>query len=190
MKESLLDKVMKAKKDYEVGQVIFYNNGKVGTETNSFAKKMENFYDRVELELLMDDFCSATASYARQYPLDTMEVGLLLGLIYSADDVDEEQHIKAGAQPVNNVVRYYDAGFTSYADGKKTNERDFGEHHVTHQGYVHYDKLVKAFEGSGVEFTGPKSFKEFKEAILSGELFDISLIAELKKKEQERHLGK
>ena len=189
MKESLLDKVMTAKKDYEVGQVIFFNNGKVGTETNSFAKKMNNIYDRVELELLMDDMCSATASYAREYQLDTMQVGLILGLIYSAEDVDEEKHVRAGAKPANNIVRYYDMGFNCYADGQKTNERDYGEHHVTHQGYVHYDKLVKAFEGSGVEFTGPKTFEEFKKAIQSGQPFDVSIIADFKKKEQSRKFG-
>ena len=82
MKESLLDKVISAKRDHEVGQVIFYNNGQVGTETNSFAKKMDKIYDSVELEMLTSDLCSATASYARRYELDSMEVGLQLGLIY------------------------------------------------------------------------------------------------------------
>ena len=193
-KESFLDRVKSAKKANEVGQVIFFNNGKVDTETNGFAKKMEDIYDRVENELLMQDLCSATASYAaRDYDMDTMEVGLMLGLIYKSSDVDENHQIKPGAQPVNNVVRYYDVGFNSYKDGQKTNDgEDYGKYHVTHQGYVHYDKLVKAFEGSGIQFTGPKSFKEFKEAILAGEPFDVSLVADLMKytKEESNGLGK
>ncbi len=184
MGDSLLDRVMKAKKDYEVGQFIYFNSGRVSTETNGFAKKMDDIWDKVEIELLMRDLCEATASYARQYPLDTMIVGLDLGLIYKADDIDENMKPKAGAKPVNNIVRYYDTSFDSYADGKKTNEREFGEHNVTHQGYVHYDKLVKVFHGSGVEFTGPKTFEEFKKAIEAGEVFDINLIAEMNKKEQ------
>ena len=190
MKESLLDKVISAKRDYEVGQVIFYNNGQVGTETNSFAKKMDKIYDSVELEMLTSDLCSATASYARRYELDSMEVGLQLGLIYNANDVDEKRQIKPGAKPVNNIVRYYDIGFNSYLDGVQTNEHEYGEHNVTHQGYIHYDKLVEAFNGSGVEFTGPESFEEFKELILSGVPFDISLIADFKKKQQSRLFGK
>ena len=190
MRESLLDKVMNAKKDYEVGQVIFFNNGKVDTETNSFAKKMNDIYDSVELEMLTRDLCDATASYARRYELDTMEVGLQLGLIYNASDVDEKRQVRAGARPVNNIVRYYDVGFNCYLDGQQTNEHEYGEHNVTHQGYIHYDKLVKAFEGSGVDFTGPKSFEEFKEAIQSGIPFDISLVADFKKKEQGRKLGR
>ena len=191
-KETFLDRVKSAKRDNEVGQVVFYNNGKVDTETNGYAKKMNDIFDRVEIELLMQDLCSATATYAaRDFDMDTMEVGLLLGLVYSASDVDENNKPKENAQPVNNVVRYYDIGFNSYKDGQKTNDgEDYGKYHVTHQGYVHYDKLVKAFEGSGVEFTGPKSFKEFKEAILAGELFDVSLVADLMKYTNNNGLSK
>ena len=191
-KETFLDRVKSAKRDNEVGQVVFYNNGKVDTETNGYAKKMNDIFDRVEIELLMQDLCSATATYAaRDFDMDTMEVGLLLGLVYSASDVDENNRPKENAQPVNNVVRYYDIGFNSYKDGQKTNDgEDYGKYHVTHQGYVHYDKLVKAFEGSGVEFTGPKSFKEFKEAILAGELFDVSLVADLMKYTNNNGLSK
>jgi len=190
-KEFLLDRIKKAKIANEVGQVIYFNNGSVQTETNGFAKKMEDFSDRVQIELLMDNFCDATASYARQYEMDTMEVGLLLGLIYNARDVDENNKPLEGAKPVNNIVRYYDAGFKSYKDGQQTNdpERDFGKYNVTYQGYVHYDKLVKAFEGSGIEFTGPKSFKEFKEAIEAGEVFETSLVADLKKYTKDNGTG-
>lgn len=190
-KESFLDRVKSAKIANEVGQVIFFNNGKVQTETNGFAKKMEDINDRVQIELLMDNLCDATASYARSYEMDTMEVGLLLGLIYNASDVDENNIPLPNAQPVNNVVRYYDVGFNSYKDGQKTNgEEDYGKYHVTYQGYVHYDKLVKVFDGSGVEFTGPKTFKEFKEAIQAGKVFDISLVADLMKYTKGTGLGK
>ncbi len=189
MKESLLEKIIKAKKDYEVGQVVYYNNGKVGTEVNAYAKKMENFRDDVQLDLLMEDFCKATALYGSKYEMDTMEVGLLLGLIYKAEDVDENKVPLEGTEPVNNIVRYYDVGFNCYSNGEKTNEYDYGEAHVTYQGYVHYDKLVKAFNNSGVEFTGPKTFKEFKEAILNGETFDINLIADIPKKENVKSLN-
>ena len=190
-KGSFLDRVKSAKIANEVGQVIFFNNGTVQTETNGFAKKMEDINDRVQIELLMDNLCDATASYARSYEMDTMEVGLLLGLIYNASDVDENNIPLPNAQPVNNVVRYYDVGFNSYKDGQKTNgEEDYGKYHVTYQGYVHYDKLVKVFDGSGVEFTGPKTFKEFKEAIQAGKVFDISLVADLMKYTKGNGLGK
>lgn len=180
-RENLLDRVKNAKKAHEVGQVIFFNDGSVGTETNSYAKKMEDINDRVQIELLMDNLCDATANYSdKKYEMDTMEVGLLLGLIYNASDVDENNKPLPGAQPVNNVVRYYDKGFNSYKDGQQTNgDDDYGKYHITYQGYVHYDKLVKVFDGSGIEFTGPKSFKEFSQLIQSGQPFDISLFADL-----------
>ena len=190
-KESFLERVKSAKVANEVGQVIFFNNGTVQTETNGYAKKMEDINDRVQIELLMDNLCEATASYARRYEMDTMEVGLLLGLVYQASDVNENNQPLPGVQPVNNVVRYYDVGFNSYKDGQKTNgDDDYGKYHVTYQGYVHYDKLVKAFEGSGIEFTGPKTFREFKEAIQAGELFDISLVADLMKYSKSNGLSK
>ena len=182
MKETILERVINAKKDYDIGQVVYFNNGEVDTETNHLAKRMEKIYDNVELEMLTQDFCNATAVYSRMYELDTMEVGLLLGLIYKAEDINEEKQPKLGAQPINNIVRYYDSGFNCYLNGEQTNKHDFGENNVTHQGYIHYDNLVKAFENSGIEFTGPKTFKEFKEAITSGEIFDVSLIANLEKK--------
>ena len=191
-KESFIGRVQSAKKANEVGQVIFFNNGTTQTETNGYAKKMEDINDRVQIELLMDNLCDATACYAgRQYDMDTMEVGLLLGLIYNASDVDENNKPLAGAQPVNNIVRYYNYGFNSYKDGQKTNgDDDYGKYHVTYQGYVHYDKLVKVFEGSGVEFTGPKTFKAFKEAIQAGEVFDINLVADLLKYSKDNGLCK
>lgn len=182
-KEDFLAKVRNAQKAHEVGQVIFYNNGTVGTETNSYAKKMKSFFDSVQISLLMDDFCEATALYTdKKFEMDTMEVGLLLGLIYNASDVDENNKPLPGAKPVNNIVRYYDVGFNSYKDGQKTNgDYDYGKSHITYQGYVHYDKLVKVFDGSGIQFTGPKTFKEFKEAVQSGLPFDISLVADMEK---------
>jgi len=191
-KENFLDRVKNAKKANEVGQVIFFNNGTVQTETNGFAEKMKDINDRVQIELLMDNLCEATASYAgRGFEMDTMDMGLLLGLVYNASDVDENNKPKVNAEPANNVVRYYNVGFNSYKDGQKTNgETDYGKYHVTYQGYVHYDKLVKVFEGSGVEFTGPKTFKEFKEAIQAGEVFDISLVADLLKYTKGNGLSK
>ena len=189
MGDSLLDRVMKAKKDYEIGQVIIFNTGDVRTETNQFAQKMDNIYDRVELEMIMRDFCGATGSYARDCSFDTMKMALDLGLIYRAEDLDENNKVKGNAKPVNGIVRYYEGKFDSYLDGQKTNERDYGEYHYTTQGYIHYDKLVRALSGTGVEFTGPKSFEEFKKAIQAGEIFDISLVADLKKKEQGQRFG-
>jgi len=180
MRESLIDRVMSAKKDYEVGQVIFYNSGRVDTETNSFAKKMNEIYDSVELEMIMRDLCGATASYSGDFKMDTMVMGLDLGLIYKASDVDENNKPKENAQPVKNIVRYYDNGFNCYMDGEQTNDRQYGKHNVTHQGYVHYDKLVKTFSGSGIEFTGPKSFEEFKKAIQAGQVFDVDLVADMR----------
>ena len=112
---------------------------------------------------------------------------LNIGLLYKPEDIDKNKKPKENAEPTDDLVRFYEDKFNCYRDGKKLNDRDFGENNTTTQGYVSYDKLVKAFDNSGLDFNGPRTFDELKTRITNGENFPISVTAnfEVKEKEEE-----
>ena len=116
---------------------------------------------------------------------------LEVGLIFNKSDVDEEKHIKENAKPLDGVVRCYTGDITSYLNGEKSNTD--GYYGYGKQGFVDYDELVLSTKKNGLSFIGPKSFEEFKEKIISGEQFPISLQANLteeKENELEREVEK
>ena len=109
---------------------------------------------------------------------------MILGLVYNKEDV-EDNIIKEGAKPYNNLVRYYTHEVDSLLDGEKTNVGDYYRIGLGRQGYLNYNDLVYKSEADGLEFVGPRTFEEFKESILSKEPFDISLVADLKEELDE-----
>jgi hypothetical protein len=110
---------------------------------------------------------------------------LKLGLIFDPKDVNDDTSIKEDAKPVNNFVRFFTGDLYCYQNGELTNEPGKSLYEPSRQGYVNYNKLVSMFDRSGVTYNGPKSFDSFKDAILKGEKFEISVSADLTKKKEE-----
>ena len=109
-----------------------------------------------------------------------------MGLVYNNDDVLENDVIKENAKPYNDIVRFYTMGVNCYLDGEQTNKIDYSKITYGRQGYLSYSRFLDYVRKANLDFDGPKSFNEFKEAILSNEPFDINLSVNLNKKVEKR----
>jgi hypothetical protein len=184
MSENILDKMIKAKKDHETAQVVFFNTGAIKTEDNGSARRIYRIDNVEQIRGIETVLCDATNFFARGYEFDSINMGLDMGLIYDVNAVGEDNKVRPNAKPVDGIVRYYIGSINCFKDGNQTNKIDYGEIAPTRQGYIDFDKFISVIEGSGLDYNGPKTFDTFKEMILSGEQFDISLNADFKEKEQ------
>lgn len=181
LEKTLIDRLKEAKKEYETEFVCFFNDGKVRTDEKFSAKRIREFKSFDEFEAIEDVLCKATESYARNFDFDNIDMHLLLGLIFNREDVDDNNQVKAGSNPIPNIVRYYTGNIDSSLDGKKTNIWDYTG--FGRQSFISFNQLIALIQNSGLDYTGPESFEEFKQRILAGETFDILLSADLKPKE-------
>lgn len=186
MNDSLAEKLKVAKKANETAYVSFFNDGTVGTDEYSTIDRMSWYWLDDTLSGIEYVLCSGTESFARNCSFDTIELGLKLGLVYNKEDVDDENHVKEGAKPLDGIVRCYTKNLSSYLDGEQSNEKDY--YNYSRQGFAEYKKIVSRMRKNGVEFTGPATFEEFKNAILAGEQFDVSVIAKFNKKNNQQEL--
>ena len=175
MNKKLLEQMKEKQKEHEIAYVIFYNDGTIGTEEYGFKNKLDT--ERLfpfQTKMIMEQFGDGIADYAKDFSFDTVCMDLT--------DVDGINHIKEGAKPIKNIVRYYTSSINSYLDGNQTNTRDFTKHHWEVQGFVNYNKLVSSIKKGGLDFIGPISFEEFKNAINDNKQFDIIVSAYLDNK--------
>ena len=190
MKKSLLERLMDAKHEYDVANYAYFNNGIIRKDENYSAKRINNIDNIEQFASIENVLCDATRSYARQYKFDSIDMNLLLGLIFDSKDIDENAKIKEGAEPIQNVVRYYTGSITSQLDGEKTNSIDFGNYGVGSQGYINFNQLISLIKESELEYNGPETFKEFEKDILTGIPFDITLSAKFIKKEEQKEFSR
>ena len=182
MDKTFFEELEDARKASEPTYVCFYNNGNVKEDELSVKKRMNDFYLKDTIDSIKYVFRSAAESYSRNYPYDSITMNLEVGLIYNKSDVDEENNIREGAKPIENVVRCYTGDIDCYLAGEKTNEVNYW---YSRQGFVSYDKLISTMKKNGIQFVGPETYEEFKEAILTKEPFDVSITADFNKKEEQ-----
>ena len=158
MEKTLLERMQESKANHGVAFFNYMNNGDV---------YKDEFYRTKNLELSQETF---------RYDL-----------VYKAEDHDENGNLKEDAEPLNNIVRFYTADVNCYLDGEQTNTYDYGRLH-SRQSFIDYDLLVNATRNNGLIFNGPDTFEEFKEAIKSGEPFNINVEASLLPKEDTKEV--
>ena len=178
MEKSAIEKLREAKKEHEVALVSFFNNGEIRKDENYMVKHMKNIDDKHEFDGIMQVFCNITDSYARHYDFDDVKMDLELGLIFKAEDLENDK-LKANAQPIKDIVRIYTGSINTFKDGKQANDRDFSKVLMGRQSFASFRGLINQIRKSGLEYTGPDTFDEFEEQILVGEPFEISLSANL-----------
>ncbi len=182
MNKTLLEELKEARVSNEPAYVCFFNTGKVSVEERSSDQRMNEFEQDDTIRSFKYLFKAAAESYARRYKYDSISMNIEAGLIYKIEDVDQENNVREDAEPLNGIVRCYTGKITSYENGKKTNVDDY--YGYGKQGFIDYNRLVSEMKNNGLTFNGPETFEEFKEIIKSGVLFNISLVADLNKKEE------
>ena len=191
MGNTFLERFEAAKNEDKDAHVCFFNDGKVRKDKESTARRIRDAHKPEEYWAIEDTLLGAAKSYIHDAEFDTIDMDLMLGLIYDRRSLINERII-GDAKPIRGIVRYYTGSIKSYLDGKQTNEHDYYEYGVGRQGYIDYNFLLKALKESKLDFTGPESFQEFEECILRGEPFDIKVSASLlsKKKTQTDQVTK
>ena len=183
MDKTLLERMQESKANHGVTYVNYLNNGEVYKDEFYRTKSLKFAKEKATYDLIGESFYDAAESCARHYDFDTITMDLYLGLVYKIEDHDENGMLKSGAEPIKDVVRFYTADVNCYLDGEKTNDYNYGRMNAR-QSFIDYNMLVKTTRKNGLVFNGPETFAEFKEAIKSGETFDIKLEASLLPKQE------
>ena len=186
MDKTLFEKLQDAREQHEIAHVSFFNDGEIRSDEKYMLKLFDRANSPKEFEAIEEVFVKAAESYSRQYKFDSIEMGLILGLIFNKEDIDENNQTRENAKPIEGIVRYYTGSVKSFQDGQQTNTIDYASYAPTRQGYINFNKLISAIKRSGLSYTGPESFEEFEEQILVGEPFDITLSANFNKKEEAK----
>lgn len=178
MDKTILEKVKEAANRAETKYVSFFNNGSIKEDNGIMEDRFKKANDYFQSELLLETMVDGAKLYATSYEFDSLDMHLILGLVYSKKEFD-----KKNAEPIKGIIRYYTGDFDALKDGEKQNPE--GRYFPSCQGFVNYDKLMKTIKKSGLDYTGPETFEEFEEQILFGEPFDIKVSANLNKKEEK-----
>ena len=182
MKKSVFEQLEDIKEKYLKNNVSFFNDGSIKVDEKGLVEKLSNNSFNKSFDDISSVLVDAAYSYSNsKYEFDFINMHMELGLIYDINDVDKDNNIKEGATPKEKMVRYYTGSIESYSNGEKTNIIDYGAYGMGRQGVINYDQLVNFVHENGLEFNGPQTFEEFKNAILSNELFDISIGADFQK---------
>ena len=160
MSKRLLDNLQEMKNNQGCNYVSFFNNGITRKDDYNLEKDIrwvdysDSYYG------VTSTLCSAIEKSIGDNDFDTVNMEVMLGLIYETSELDENGQITAKSKPVKNVVRYYTGPITCF------------------------NKFISGSRDDGFIVDAPRSFEQFKRAILSGEPFDINISAKFKTKEK------
>ena len=185
MEGKLLEELNEIKSSHDVEHVNYFNDGSITTDSKSFAKLLDNFESRYTNNEVLKYLKSAVHSFAYSYKFDSVDVHLLVGIIFTKENVDKDNIFKDNAQPLNGIVRYYTTETNCFLDGKKMNKYDYAETLNGIQGYMNYEDFIASMREAGLDFDGPETFLQLKYAILHRDPFDICISADLNKKIEE-----
>lgn len=174
LKSSLKEELIKAKKELEKSYVIFYSDGKVRKEVaKDINDRLNSSND--QFFWIEEQFKDACSYYGRRHEFDSLNMGLILGVLFDGDDVNPDETIKEGAHPVNDLVHFYTGEIDSYLDGDKTNTEDFSKYHYQSQSFLRFSHLLSEAKKNGIKYDGPESFDELVASVKSRQENDINL---------------
>lgn len=179
--KTLLEELKEASISNEEAYVSYFNTGDIRKDDRIVTERMNGFYQNDFINTIKFLFRDAAEYYARESTFDFIKMNLELGLVYNKEDIDEENKVKENAEPIKDVVRCYTSGITSYLNGEKANKLNY---QFDRKGFLNYNDFISKMKKDGISFEGPKTFDEFKNSILSGEIFDVSIFANLKEKDK------
>ena len=191
--QTLKEKILLIQKNKSIAYVNFLNNGTVTKDEYSQSERLSRVNSPYYVDAIKEIFCDAAECIVYKFDFNNLNMDLLIGLVYKVEDIDENDKIKEGAKPINNVARFYTGDITTYLDDKEAYRIKTGDNYSfrwTRDSYINYNEFVSLLEKNGMNYNGPKSFKELKEAILSGETFDIDVSIDLREKTQDKKLIK
>ena len=184
MEKSLLEELQKIKSDSdfarETAPVCICNDRKVRKDYRIPGE----IDSEKEFGKISEYFSDAARSYASYWQYDSIRMRLILGLVFEKKDVNGFGFARQNAEPLDDVVRYYTGSVRSFRHGIRSNALDYVKYGFPKDGYIRFSDLMEQIRQSGLEYDGPETFEEFKERILVGCPFNISLSAHMNSKKQ------
>lgn len=184
MNKTILEKIKEASHKAEIKYVNFFNDGTVSQDNSGMDKSFNDATKPFEGRIVLNEMVDGSKFFVKFCDFDTIDMDLLLGLVYYKKDINDNNEINKNAEPIKGIVRYYTGKFGTFHNGEKTNSDD--GYYPSIQGFVKFDSLMKEIKKSGLDYTGPETFEEFEEQILVGEPFDIKVSANLVEKENTK----
>lgn len=181
MKKSIFERIRKAQKDQEPAYINFFNDGSIKEDKRYVDDYINKYLNNPDgFERIEDVLYNAAEFFAISHKFDAISMNLLLGLVYDADYVNEDKTLKENAKPYDDVVRFYTERSKCCLGEKKVDDYDYSGY-IGRQGFINFETLLTSIKKSGLDYNGPESFEELKEAILSSNKFDITITADLTK---------
>ena len=185
--KNIIDEIMNIKKQREIAYVNFFSDGTITKDNYKFAKDLSSLKRDESVSFVQYLLTEAATLYSLETNFDELDMHMTFGLIYSKDQVNDDDSLKENAIPVDEIVRFKTTRIDSFTDGKKSNEEDSLNGHE-YSGYAYYEDFINAMMNAGLVVDGPKTFYQLKYAILNKDPFDVSIIANLPKKEENKKL--
>ena len=186
MNDTLKDKLIRLREETCNGTVNFFNDGRIEKENNGLMKRIKLRYATESTSDIEEYMYKAALRYSRDYNFDALELSLRIGLIFDEKAINKDNTIKEGFKPYDGIVRYYTSSSDCFLNDKRTNLYDYYIFGIGKEGFIKYNMLVSNLENQGLEFKGPKTFEEFKDAVLSRTKFDMSVYADLRNEEEKK----
>ena len=167
MDKSLKERLLELRKDRSVDKVYFYNDGTRNTDEYWATKRLNNICNRWECKYIKEVFYDNVKKCTYFHDFDYVTMDLLIGLVYDANDVDENNNIKENAKPLDDIVRYYTDVTRCYLNNEQQNPEERHWHVTGGQGFAKYSELVKSLSREdGLTYNGQETFQELKEALI------------------------
>lgn len=187
MESKLLKELAEIRDSLDPVLVYFMNNGNVIAKDSYSLNLLNNFSNERSAEWIKDLFKKAAGMYVYSGKFNRLITTIDMGLVYYKDDVDDKNHIIGHAKPINNIVYFNASKIDSYLDNKQTNKYNYCEHYLAN-GFVNYNEFPELMDKEGLMVSAPKTFNDFRDAVLSGEKFDITVEADLREKSYPKKL--
>lgn len=177
MDKTILQELREARTSNEDAYIIFYNNGESTVEKRWCEQKMGEYELEYSIRRIGMHLKDIAECFAKDYSYDTIAIGIDMGLIYNKADVIEDNKIPENKEPLKDIVRFSTKRPECFLNDEKTNTYEYNGYDKI--GFVNYNTFVKEMKKNGLDYDGPETFEELKNKILTGENFDINLVASL-----------
>lgn len=198
LKEKLIDRLKAVRNEGESGYAFLDNKGNIEFGKNDEYKRIKTADESISFDKLSEELEEITRKYSKKCYFDRLVVNLKLGLIFNSNDLEEKgrnretdqliYHVKENRKPIQGIVYYYVNDIDCYLGNEKTNPSKYTDsfHMLPIDGYINYNLLMSAIQANGLSITEIGSFESFKRKIMNGEIFDITMVADFREKEEEQ----
>lgn len=178
---NLKEELIEFKKQIEKKYVFIYSDGTAQNHSDHDIEARTVWEPKNRFNYIKEEFKDAYERYGRkEMDVNSINMGLKVGVMFNDDDVIDFNTVKEGAIPVSSLVHFYTMDITGYSNATPVEDEIYNQTRIGHQTYIDYNVLVNQAEKEGIEYNGPKTFEELAQRIMDGQQIDINLFLDLR----------